>query len=223
MKNKLGKTAATIGFAIAALAASATAEALAARTNGQDVRESNMRIYEETRAPIGHVLFCRANPEQCRSQFVASPRVPELTNARWNELVEINDSINRAVEPVTDMELYRTIEHWTYPQGAGDCEDYVLEKQRELVRRGWPAESLLITVVRDENNEGHAVLTVTTDAGDFVLDNRYPMIRRWQDTPYTFRKRQSQHNPVEWVSLTRGSLFGQISGTGLRATPVTAR
>jgi hypothetical protein len=32
--------------------------------------------------------------------------------------------------------------------------------------RGWPESKLLITVVRDENNEGHAVLTVRTDEGD---------------------------------------------------------
>ena len=38
--------------------------------------------------------------------------------------------------------------------------------------RGWPESKLLITVVRDENNEGHAVLTVRTDEGDFILDNR---------------------------------------------------
>jgi predicted transglutaminase-like cysteine proteinase len=29
-----------------------------------------------------------------------------------------------------------------------------------------------VTVVRDKKEEGHAVLTVTTDRGDYVLDNQ---------------------------------------------------
>ena len=72
---------------------------------------------------------------------------------------------------------------------------------RLLIQRGWPQSTLLITVVRDENNEGHAVLTVRTDAGDFVLDNKRRDIVRWADTPYTFIKRQSERNPLVWISL----------------------
>ena len=66
---------------------------------------------------------------------------------------------------------------------------------------GWPESTLLITVVRDENNEGHAVLTVRTDDGDFVLDNQRREIVRWADAPYVFIKAQSQRNPLLWVSL----------------------
>ena len=58
------------------------------------------------------------------------------------------------------------VEKWSYPDdGYGDCEDYVLLKRRLLAARGFPESTLLITVVRDENNEGHAVLTVRTDRG----------------------------------------------------------
>jgi predicted transglutaminase-like cysteine proteinase len=70
-----------------------------------------------------------------------------------------------------------------------------------LVQRGFPESTLLITVVRDENNEGHAVLTVRTDGGDFVLDNKRREIVRWAETPYTFVKRQSEKNPLVWISL----------------------
>ena len=40
------------------------------------------------------------------------------------------------------------------------------------MQSGWPREALLVTVVRDEKDEGHAVLTVTTDKGDYILDNQ---------------------------------------------------
>ncbi len=210
MKNKFGRIAATIGLTFAALTAGATSPASASRNAGQDHQTASMSIYEQTRPPIGHVLFCRANPGQCEPTNVTTPRIPQLTEAAWSELIQINDYVNQTVTPITDQDLYNTIEHWTYPQGAGDCEDYVLEKQRQLVALGWPIEALLITVLRDENGDGHAVLTVTTDAGDFLLDNRYPIIRLWQDAPYEFRKRQSQYNPAEWVSLTpNGSLLSQ--------------
>ena len=41
-----------------------------------------------------------------------------------------------------------------------------------LIQAGWPREALLITVVRDKKGEGHAVLTVKTDKGEFILDNQ---------------------------------------------------
>ena len=37
---------------------------------------------------------------------------------------------------------------------------------------GWPRAALLVTVVREKNGNGHAVLTVKTDKGEFILDNQ---------------------------------------------------
>ena len=58
-------------------------------------------------------------------------------------------------------------------------------------------------MVLDEKNEGHAVLTVSTDGGDFILDNRRSDVLRWSDTDYTFLKRQSHSDPVQWVALVK--------------------
>ena len=78
----------------------------------------------------------------------------QLTSVKFRELAEVNEAINDAVAPVTDLELYGRVEMWTYPQGGkGDCEDYVLLKRRTLIKHGWPESTLLITVVRDDNNE----------------------------------------------------------------------
>ena len=94
------------------------------------------------------------------------------------------------------------VERWSYPDdGYGDCEDYVLLKRRMLIQSGWPHEVLLVTVVRDKEGDGHAVLTVTTDKGDYVLDNQTEKILLWSETGYRFVKRQSQSNRNVWVSL----------------------
>jgi predicted transglutaminase-like cysteine proteinase len=93
------------------------------------------------------------------------------------------------------------IERWSYPDdGYGDCEDYALLKRRMLIESGWPREALLLTVVRGER-EGHAVLTVTTDKGDYVLDNINSDVLLWSNTSYRFIKRQSEYDPNVWVSL----------------------
>ena len=136
-----------------------------------------------------------------------------LTQARWAELDAINRQVNSTVTPVTDLELYGREELWTYPNRYGDCEDYALLKRHMLIRQGWAPESLLMTVVWDENGEGHAVLTVTTSAGDFVLDNKRDDIRRWQATGYTFEKRQSAFGRGRWVWL-RGDRPSAMIGVG---------
>jgi predicted transglutaminase-like cysteine proteinase len=70
-----------------------------------------------------------------------------------------------------------------------------------LMQAGWPREALLVTVVREHNGDGHAVLTVKTDKGEFILDNQHPDILLWSDTSYRFVKRQSQHDQNVWISL----------------------
>ena len=160
-----------------------------------------MTSFGDTLPPIGYVTFCREHQAECRPGRRFADRI-QLNAAKFQEIEEVNGAVNTAVAPITDIELYGKPEVWTYPAAnQGDCEDYVLLKRRMLVQRGFPESTLLITVVRDENNEGHAVLTVLTDGGDFVLDNKRRDVVRWAETPYTFVKRQSEKNPLVWISL----------------------
>jgi predicted transglutaminase-like cysteine proteinase len=159
-----------------------------------------MKSFGDTLPPIGYVTFCQEHQGDCRPGPRFADRI-QLTPAKFQQIEEVNSAVNMAITPVTDLELYGRAEVWTYPTTKGDCEDYVLLKRRILMERGFPGSTLLITVVRDENNEGHAVLTVRTDAGDFVLDNKRRDVVRWANTPYTFIKRQSEQNPLVWISL----------------------
>jgi len=153
------------------------------------------------RAPIGWIQFCNDNPNDCFFE-PTSPRDVVLTPKAWKDLQRVNRWVNETIKPVTDIEHWGVVERWSYPDdGRGDCEDYVLLKRRMLMEAGWPREALLITVVRDHKGEGHAVLTVKTNRGDYILDNQAEDVLIWSDTGYRFVKRQSQTDPNIWVAL----------------------
>ena len=153
-----------------------------------------------TSIPIGAAEFCKKNREDCRP--VANVVDAEaLTEPGWQQLIAVNDAVNARVAPITDQDLYNVNEYWTYPTAQGDCEDYALEKRRELIGLGWNASALLMTVVRQQSGEGHAVLMVRTDRGDLVLDNQDGRVLVWKDTPYTYIKRQSQTDLRKWVGI----------------------
>ena len=125
-----------------------------------------------------------------------------LSNKAWTDLTRINRWVNDNVKPMTDLEHWGVVEKWSYPDdGYGDCEDYVLLKRRMLMEAGWPRAALLVTVVREKNGNGHAVLTVKTDKGEFILDNQEEKVLLWSETSYRFVKRQSQTDPNAWVAL----------------------
>jgi predicted transglutaminase-like cysteine proteinase len=153
-----------------------------------------------TSTPIGHAEFCKMHRDECGD----NPQVTEavvLTDDLWEQLVRTNNRMNTEIVPVTDADLYQVGEFWTYPDGYGDCEDFALAKRRDLIEQGWDASALLMAVVRESNGNGHAVLIVRTDRGDLVLDNQDSFVRLWNETPYQFIKRQSQHNAGSWVLI----------------------
>jgi predicted transglutaminase-like cysteine proteinase len=158
--------------------------------------------YGKSLPPVGFVKFCATSPVDCKSIDDKHDRLA-MNPDRWNLFYQVNSYVNAKIAPVSDEELYGEVEHWAYPTDAGDCEDYVLLKKRYLENLGFAAEALLITVVLDEKGEGHAVLTVTTADGDYVLDNRRNDVKRWDATGYKFLKRQSHSNPLQWVALVK--------------------
>ena len=164
---------------------------------------SFMQVGNRTTQPVGHYEFCQRVPAECQQVTAKRPPV-ELTRKLWAAMVDINNTVNVMVTPRTDQEMWGREELWSYPDGVGDCEDYVLEKRRALIKAGVPAGNLLITVVRQPNGLGHAVLTVRTGHGDWILDNLEPRILAWDQTEYTFLKRQSERNSGVWVSISDG-------------------
>jgi predicted transglutaminase-like cysteine proteinase len=154
-----------------------------------------------TSIPIGAATFCKANRADCAINRNVVEAMP-LDEKRWAQLVDTNNLVNAAVVPVTDIDYYRQNEVWAYPtDGYGDCEDFALAKRKALIADGWNPSTLLITVVRQQDGDGHAVLMVRTDRGDLVLDNQDGRILVWNQTPYQYLKRQSQADAGRWVDL----------------------
>jgi predicted transglutaminase-like cysteine proteinase len=178
---------------------------LAAGTGAAVPTENRVGPFAETgrqsTPPIGWVQFCGDQPDVCDVGSLPAVDVV-LDQARWKELLRTNKGVNADIEPETDEDQWGVVERWSFPTtGRGDCEDYVLEKRDRLIAQGWPRQALLVTVVRDLKGDGHAVLTVRTDRGDFVLDNQNPKVLLWSKTGYQYIKRQSQDDPNRWVSL----------------------
>lgn len=173
---------------------------------------ASMKLTGRANPPIGAYEYCNEAASNCLSSF--SDTGPEtLTEGSWKTILKINYQVNSSIQPVTDMELYGVEEKWAIPTTAGDCEDFALLKQRLLIKAGFSPSNVLMTVVMQPNGDGHAVLTVRTDRGDFVLDNMRDKVLAWNETEYKFLKRQSTSSQLSWDKVQDGreAVVGSVS------------
>lgn len=167
-------------------------------------------------APAAFYRFCAASPKECAPVKVKNF---SMTDQRWEELVEVNSAVNRSVREVSDTAHYGVEDYWTLPvDGRGDCEDFALAKRAALIQKGWPSSRLLVTAVLTRRGEGHAVLTVVTDRGDYILDNKRWTVMLWSDTDYTFLARQNPSNPKLWTALSDGPPPSTVATTRRKET-----
>lgn len=189
------------GPALAALIAAAAGSAAQAQSAaGLPVASLPIAASGEARAPYAWSDLCRRMPSECRLDVSEAEHV-EMTPKLWKSIVAINGRVNREIEAITDQDHWGVVDRWDIPtDGKGDCEDYALLKRKRLVEAGVPRRALLMTVVIDEENAGHAVLMIRTDRGDYILDNKRNAILPWAQTGYVYVKRESQAR-VGWTSL----------------------
>lgn len=173
-------------------------------TNRSVVDASFAPVGGATSIPYGWVDFCGRRPEECKVPALPAVAI-KLTVQNLRTLERINRKANNYIVPISNFEHWGTMmDHWDYPvDGKGDCKIYALYKRKLLMEAGFPRQALLMTIVRDLNNEGHTILTVKTDKGDLILDNLLNAIRPWNATGYYFLKRQSQQDPNTWLSINR--------------------
>lgn len=194
---KAGLTAALAALALCTgLLAAAQAQTLAALPSAS----AGLTAGAEARPILAWTDFCRAYPAECAFDRTESARIT-LTPAVWATVISVNRRVNRQIRPVTDQEHWGRPDRWDLAEdGAGDCEDFQLLKRRLLAEAGLPRRAMRMTVVIDEKGEGHAVLTLITDRGDYVLDNKTSAVTAWHETGYVFIKREGQ-DALAWVSL----------------------
>jgi len=151
--------------------------------------------------PSGYISFCLRFPDQCATTPGAPARVA-LTPDVWAMLRKVNDAVNDSIWPEDDERHYGRAEYWNIPtDGYGDCEDYALTKRKQLISLGLPIGALRLAVVITGDGGRHAVLTVVTDKGDFVLDNMKNEVLSWNRTGLTWVERQDPSTQLGWVSL----------------------
>ena len=171
--------------------------------------------HERAITPLAYIDFCMRRPDQCAAD--PGPRtVLALDAAMWQRLKTVNHTVNTAIAPEEDQTHYGRNEFWTIPtDGHGDCEDYALTKRKELLDAGLPASALRLAVVYSIKTALHAVLTVSTDKGDLVLDNVTDAIVAWNATDFTWIMVQDKANPLWWDSLRpRSAHSGNTAGSG---------
>ncbi len=144
--------------------------------------------------------FCERSPAEC-SINQAEPATIKFDERVWNAIVKINKRVNAVVSPREDIHHWGVIDRWDYPEdGYGDCEDYQILKRRLLVGAGLPRRALRMVVVLDELGQGHAVMAVRTDRGDFILDNKRDAVLPWHQTGYVYIKSEGDQT-LAWVAL----------------------
>jgi predicted transglutaminase-like cysteine proteinase len=193
IKMKISVALATaLACAISVQTASATGPAQGARQYYW-FAERNLPIGDYTLAPFAYVRFCAVNPEDCRGG--TEKRVS--WNAAMRGLVSrVNRQVNRSIRPVNDVD-----DSWNIATSEGDCEDFALTKQLALINEGLPSAAVRIATAITARGVGHAVLVISTSAGDVVLDNRMDSIKLWYQTDLSFIKIASAENPRIWQSV----------------------
>lgn len=119
--------------------------------------------YPEGYFPPGFATFCQENYDLCQLRESAAP----LKMSEWKEkLEELSARINKQITYTSEE-----IDGWTINPRNGDCDDYTVTKQDELVKMGVDPSNLRAAYVLTVDEVSHVFLVVTTDEGEFVLDN----------------------------------------------------
>jgi predicted transglutaminase-like cysteine proteinase len=168
-------------------------------------------------SPPGFLSFCMRFADQ-RDPLPGKVSTISLDKQNWRVLDRINHAVNTSIWPEDDKRHYGQAEYWTIPtDGYGDCDDYAVTKRKDLLDAGFSSSDLRLAVVLTSQGERHAVLTVTTDKGDLVLDNLTDDIRPWNATGFTWIERQDAADPAKWVSL-QPILTAQLSNLPVAGT-----
>jgi predicted transglutaminase-like cysteine proteinase len=161
-----------------------------------------IRLDVPTLAPMAFTLFCLKYASDCKPQrlLLKEDRI-ELSEMRWSELEKINRTVNLSIHPERNEDGLAG-EKWLLRPVRGDCNDYAVTKRHQLIAKGWPARTVLLSEVVTVSGEHHLVTIVRTNRGDLVLDNLTDRIMPWSRTPYRWVRIQTPKNPNYWASIS---------------------
>jgi predicted transglutaminase-like cysteine proteinase len=162
---------------------------------GEASEIAHMPLGENQLAPFGLSFFCSRKPLRCAKADHVK-RIPfELDRS---ELEQVNREENHKITPRTDPPVEPP---WDDEATIGDCEEYAMTKRSLLLDRGYPSSALLLAIGLTPSQEGHIVLIVASDQGDFVLDNLQDEVIRWDTLPYHWLKMSTPKDPQLWRAI----------------------
>ena len=118
--------------------------------------------------------------------------------------MKVNRDVNRAITPHEKTNGV-SAEEWLVSPREGDCKDYAVTKRHELLARGWPSSSLLLTEVVVASGEHHLVLVVRTREDDLLLDNLSEYVHPVSHASYRWVRAQQPINPKFWSAINVAS------------------
>ena len=154
-----------------------------------------------TMAPLPAVKFCVMQTSECNA---APDELVKMDLDNFAILSLVNRNVNANIRPI-HKPVSGSIDTWAINPDQGDCNDYAVTKRHQLIQLGLPSSALLLAAVQTSRGEGHLVLVVRTDRGDYVLDNLTSQIRSWRATGFRWVKRQSIDDPQSWTAVLPGA------------------
>ncbi|WP_027524876.1 transglutaminase-like cysteine peptidase [Bradyrhizobium sp. Ec3.3] len=160
-----------------------------------------IKFDQPTLPPMAFTMFCLKYGNECKPpRMVFRGGRLKLTPERVAQLQDVNQQVNAAIRPEPNLEGLRG-EKWLLHPSSGDCNDYAVTKRHDLIAKGFPARSVLLSEVVTTWGEHHLVVVVRSLSGDLVLDNLTPHILPWSKKPYRWVRIQTPKNPNYWASL----------------------
>ncbi|MER9207487.1 transglutaminase-like cysteine peptidase [Mesorhizobium sp. M0771] len=162
------------------------------------------------------IVDCTASSACERKNSAFAEIVKAAGNKRFiDKLSFVNSSINRAIAYKKDSAVYGRLDYWAKPaeileRRAGDCEDFAILKMAALLHAGIPAQSMSLVVLQDRKRGFfHAVLSVSTGSGVFILDSLSNVVSRDTDLP--------TYVPLYSFSTDRAWIHGAKTGSAQTA------
>ncbi|PBB90201.1 transglutaminase [Mesorhizobium sp. WSM3864] len=165
------------------------------------------------------IIDCTAGSACDRENAAFGEIVGIAANKAFRDKLDfVNSSINRLIAYRKDSVVYGKLDYWAKPSEilehrAGDCEDFAILKMAALLRAGIPAQSMSLVVLQDRRRKFfHAVLSVSTGSGTFILDSLSNVVAMDRDLPdyvplYSFSTDRA------WIHGTKaGAQIADIAG-----------
>ncbi|MBN9549269.1 MAG: transglutaminase-like cysteine peptidase [Alphaproteobacteria bacterium] len=163
-------------------------------------------------APVYRAIVDCTAGSACDRESPAFAEIIKIASDKGfrDKLAFVNSSINRLIAYRKDSVVYGKLDYWATPSEvlehrAGDCEDFAILKMAALLRAGIPAQSMSLVVLQDRRRKFfHAVLSVSTGSGAFILDSLGNAVMRDSDLP--------DYVPLYSFSTDRAWIHGSRSG-----------